>query len=489
MDARETLITSFKVTRPKRSNMTLNSLLARAEQTIYDRLLINREIDSAGAAELLTNLHAGDDLYTRTSFTEYLSRLQGLDDTSDFSFALDELMQEVNNSTNPAETLLYMVNHERATGLVTEQNILPENFFQEPPLPDQTGAFTERFRAEFVGQKPSMMERAKSTVKGWFGRGEEKPVAGGVQMTELDPLLPSQAVGDPAFPPGDPSAGWPAIEADYAGMREELFGLPSWDLRPWDFERIREYFTGEQPFSNLSPEQATLVESLRYTPEKFQSEFGLTGDTARYHELSTQLRNDLMAENVLSRAELDSFVGIDERVAVSDEEFSAHFGVTDGRAISMQHAIDDINVSGTRGIFEELPELVPPKAPVVPEPTVNTGIIPRDTAGRIRPFDPATDTPGGVSLNDEDAALMGRNPGIQRAGLSELELGTLLEGLSEVSGGPIEVRGNVAFTGSGGILLKASFLEQAKGRLIGLTPLHGNHQFHKSREERCGQLY
>ena len=351
------LITSFTATRQNLGTNTLNSVFARAEQVIYDRLLINREIDPAGASELLARLHAGENLYQRESFTSYLERLRALDDDSDFSFALDELMQEVNNTANPTETLLHLVSEERGTGLVTEQNILPENFFVQrvPDLPDQMAEANVRFRDEFVNQKPSMLERARGTVKNWFG-GSEKPVAGGVQMTELEPLLTpaidASAVG--AFPPGDPDAGWPAIEPDYAAMREELFGVPSWDLRTTDYARIREYFTGERDFSELSPEQATIVESLRYTPEKFASEFDLTGETARYHELSTQLRNDLMAENVLSRAELDSFVGIDERFAVSAEEFSAHFGVTQGRAVSMQHAIDDINVSGTRGIYEEL---------------------------------------------------------------------------------------------------------------------------------------
>ena len=46
---------------------------------------------------------------------------------------------------------------------------------------------------------------------------------------------------------------------------------------------------------------------------------------------------------VLSQGEMDSFIGIEERFAVSAEEFSAHFGVTKGTAVSLEHGLQDIN--------------------------------------------------------------------------------------------------------------------------------------------------
>ena len=294
MNELRNIIDSFEVTRPNLGRKTLNRLIAQTEQVIYDRLNTNREItDTDGAAALLAKIHAGESQYARVQFETYLSTLQNLKYEDKFTVQLTDLMKEINQSENPAEVMINLIKQERASGLITEQNILPENFFTEriKPLPDQMGPANARFREEFI-EEPSLFEKAKGKINE-FLRPADLPAPQPPEYLYFPEEIEMQALQD-----------------------------SGWNLRKNDYIRISEYFKGDRYFSELSETQAKLVESLRYSPEEFENTFSKTGDTAMYHEMRTQLKDELLDDSVLSKAELDSFEGIQERFAVNAEEFN-----------------------------------------------------------------------------------------------------------------------------------------------------------------------
>ena len=109
---------------------TSSSILARVEQVIFDQLLQDREItDVAGARRMLSNLHAQDAPDTSMAFSEYLDKLESMQTPDKFTVELTELMTEVNESTNPMGLLQQFISQERESGLVTQQDVLPEGFW------------------------------------------------------------------------------------------------------------------------------------------------------------------------------------------------------------------------------------------------------------------------------------------------------------------------------------------------------------------------
>ena len=281
---------------------TMSSLLARAEQVIFDDLLSNREVsDAAGARRMLAELHAADNPKTGILFDDYVTTLRNLQTPDTFALELTDLMREVAESSNPEAVLREIVAHERASGLVTEQNILPEDFWTRPSVEaPEISASVARFRGEFVDDpKPSLLERARYTL---FGEKADPPTV----PTGVEPPIPFEGPVASA----EPTVGW--------------------DLRLRDYNRIQEYFSSERVYSDLSLDQQQMVESFRYTPDEFNSKFDTTYDSARYHELREQLRAELLDE--LSQGEMNSFVGIEESFAVSAEEFGLHFAASQGAA-------------------------------------------------------------------------------------------------------------------------------------------------------------
>ena len=372
----------------------ISSLLARVEQVIYDRLSLNREIsDVDGAKKLLTRLHSSE----AGSFDEYMDSLHNLKSEDKFSIALEDLMSEVAKSDNPAKILLALVEEERGSGLVTEQNILPALFFVEDETeemrafrkmvaanPDLKATLITRKlaqlgkKATWVAPKPEYQGsgfkpsepiwNAADTQQVWDEAFSEwKNMSPAEQRTatraatravqneaELAIQMRGRAIMEEPVGKAGPVTEWlpkdtpPIAPGEIELTTWPLMGGPEtgWNLNTWDYQRIREYFAGEKPFSNLSPKQGTLVESLRYTPEQFDAAFSPTGDTAMFHELRTQLKSELLADGIVSSAEMNAFVGIDERFAVSAEEFGPHFAISKGTEVSMNPdpwAIPDIN--------------------------------------------------------------------------------------------------------------------------------------------------
>ena len=91
---------------------SLSSVLAKAEQVIFDKLLKSREIsDIEGARTILAQLHSGDTPTSLNNFDAYVGQLHSLKKPDKFAVDLAELMSEVNNSENPQAVLEGLVRH------------------------------------------------------------------------------------------------------------------------------------------------------------------------------------------------------------------------------------------------------------------------------------------------------------------------------------------------------------------------------------------
>jgi len=104
-------------------------------------------------------------------------------------------------------------------------------------------------------------------------------------------------------------------------------------LSPENYGEIKRYFESEIHFSELSPENQDLVDTLTLSDERFVEVYPELGEQGRMYELRQQLQTDLLNENIISRGEIsqfakngkyfaarkDSFYSLDETYAQMDE--------------------------------------------------------------------------------------------------------------------------------------------------------------------------
>lgn len=96
---------------------------------------------------------------------------------------------------------------------------------------------------------------------------------------------------------------------------QELYGLPPepsteiYELGIEDITNIEEYFNGERIFLDMRKSQQKLVELLRASPEEIAVKYPIPREAARWSELRMNLEMELIVDNVVSAAELNSFVG------------------------------------------------------------------------------------------------------------------------------------------------------------------------------------
>ena len=99
----------------------------------------------------------------------------------------------------------------------------------------------------------------------------------------------------------------PLTETELYGSAEPYAEI--YELGPEDIGNIEAYFNQEMKFSDMRKGQQKLVELLRTIPEDWNVEFPNLREGARWSELKMHLEMELIVDNVVSAAELNSFVG------------------------------------------------------------------------------------------------------------------------------------------------------------------------------------
>ena len=92
-------------------------------------------------------------------------------------------------------------------------------------------------------------------------------------------------------------------------------------LKIREYRNIRGYFEGDRAFSGLTPREQGLVESMRYSTDEFVKQFPNVNDQGRMHELRTQLQNEMVADGVISQAELTEFKQLEAPFAQTFENY------------------------------------------------------------------------------------------------------------------------------------------------------------------------
>ena len=77
--------------------------------------------------------------------------------------------------------------------------------------------------------------------------------------------------------------------------------------RAREYNEIRDYFTGERSYAEVSERGQGLIESLQYDADEFALRFPYQNDQGRWHELRTQLKSELSYDTVVSQSEFASF--------------------------------------------------------------------------------------------------------------------------------------------------------------------------------------
>ena len=113
--------------------------------------------------------------------------------------------------------------------------------------------------------------------------------------------------------------------------RAEVEPVPdSYLLRNEEFQNISSYFRGDTRFSQLSIREQTLTDSLRLNPDEFAKNFPDAVSQTQYHELRTQLKNELINQNVLSMAEIREIENVKIPFSVTMDNYNTKLMMANG---------------------------------------------------------------------------------------------------------------------------------------------------------------
>lgn len=104
------------------------------------------------------------------------------------------------------------------------------------------------------------------------------------------------------------SGGEVVGENDGSALDDDFFkAVDETTLKNSDYGPIKHYFDGDEVFSELSPDQQQMVESLRYSSEDFNNNFATPAKAATARELRSLIEYDLVNDGVVSHELLNSF--------------------------------------------------------------------------------------------------------------------------------------------------------------------------------------
>ena len=90
-------------------------------------------------------------------------------------------------------------------------------------------------------------------------------------------------------------------------------------LRTREYNNIKKYFSSDKRFNTLSEREQLMVESMRLSPEEFQSYYPDDSSQAKAHELRAQLQNELVQDEVLSLSEVAAINDVEIQFEITQQ--------------------------------------------------------------------------------------------------------------------------------------------------------------------------